>query len=179
MKFEEGCTDYDLSYYEVYIVSYKVWFLFWKSQFNEALVLLEELDEVFKRSYSVFRFLRSLLLLKLGKYDEAESVYDGKSIFELFDYVCLSFVKFMKHDFSGAKDLLEKRKIHEEGINDISIGVWLYELKWNDFNQKKISFSFNQNEDVTKSLKECVEMKKMIAKWYDKFLLGKVNLYIN
>ena len=52
------------------------------------------------------------------------------------------------------------------------IMFFFYEKKWNDFNQKKNSSSlFNQNEDITKLLKDCVEMKKIVVKMYDDFFL--------
>jgi len=175
LKFEEGCMNYDFSFYESDIVFHKVWFLYWKSQFNKALELLEQLDEAVKQMSDTFYFLESLLLLKLGKYDEAETVYDGRSIVDTNDDSILSFVKFMKCDFSGVKKLLEKWKVVNE-INNILDYVCLYEMKWNDFNRKKNSSSFNQNEDFIKSLKECVEMKKIIVKMYDDFFLHSYRL---
>ena len=97
-EFEEGCIKYDFSYYEHKIVFHKVWFLYWKLKFNEALDLLEELDEVFKQIYSEFYVLKSLLLLKLGKYDEAEYVYDGHFHFDdIHDNVCHSFIKAVSY----------------------------------------------------------------------------------
>ena len=171
-EFEEGCIKYDFSYYEHKIVFHKVWFLYWKLKFNEALDLLEELDEVVKHSYDIFKLLKSLLLIKLGKYDKAESVFDGHIHFDvIYDDVCLSFIKVMKHDFTGAKKFLEKWKLKND-VNKILDYVFFYEKKWNDFNQKKNSSSlFNQNEDISKLLKDCVEMKKIVVKMYDDFFL--------
>ena len=165
-KFEQECRKYDFSYYEPHLVFHKTWLLYWKSQFNEALELLEGLDEWIKLLFNSFYVFKSLLLLKLGKYDEAESVYDGRSDLNVFDSLSVSFVKFMKHDFSGAKELLESWKIN----NDIKIildYVCLYEIKWLDFNQKKNSSSLNQRHEVAKSSKECVEMKKILMEMYD------------
>ena len=169
-EFEERCIKYDFSYYKADIVFHEVWFLYRKSQFNEARDLLEKLDEFFKQSYNAFYILKSLLFLKLGKYDEAESVYNGKMHLYINDDVCLSFIKFMKNDFSGAKKFLEKWKVDND-INKILDYVCLYEIKWNDFNKKKNSSLFNQNEDIAKSLKKCVEMKKVVVKMYDMYFL--------
>ena len=168
-EFEERCIKYDFSYYEHKIVFYKVWFLYWKLEFNEALDLLEELDEVFKQIYSEFYVLKSLLLLKLRKYDEAESVFDGEISINIHENVCHSFIKVMKNDFTGAMKFLEKWKV-ENDVNKILDYVFFYEKKWNDFNQKKNSSLFN-HEDITKSLKDCVEMKKIVVKMYDDFFL--------
>ena len=71
-KFEQGCRKNDFSYYEPHLVLRKSWLLYWKSQFNEALVLLEELDEWKRVSIGEFYFFKSLLLLKLHKYNEAD-----------------------------------------------------------------------------------------------------------
>ena len=160
-KFEQECRKYDFSYYEPHLVLRKVWLLYQKSQFNEALELLEELDEWKQLSFGSFYIQKSLLLLKLSKYDEAESLFDDESDFDLFDSLSVSFVKFMKHDFSGAKEFLESWKIIVN-INNILDYVCLYEMKWFDFNQKKNSSSLNQRHEVASSLKECVEMKKII-----------------
>ena len=165
-KFEQECRKNDFSYYEPHLVFRKTWLLYQKSQFNEALELLEGLDEWIKLLFNSFYIKKSLLLLKLGKYDEAESVYDGRSDLIVLDSLSLSFVKFMKHDFSGAKEFLESWKIGI-GINIILDYVCLYEIKWLDFNQKKNSSSLNQRHEVAKSLKECVEMKKIIIEMYD------------
>ena len=166
-KFEQECRKNDFSYYEPHFVLHKVWLLYWKSQFNEALKLLEELDEWKKISFFIFYIQKSLLLLKLGKYDEAESVYNGfeKRNLDLLDSLSLSFVKFMKHDLPGAKELLKSWKM-VEGVRNILDYVCLYEIKWCDFNRKKNSSSLNQTHEVAKSLKE---MKKIIIEMYDDF----------
>ena len=171
-KFEQGCRKNDFSYYERLFVFRKVWLLYWKSQFIEALELLEELDEWNKHFYE-FYFFKSLLLLKLGKYDEAESVYDGKKL-DLLQSLSLSFTRFMKHDFSGAKELLESWKIGD-GISNILKCVCLYETKCWNFNQKTGSSPSNQREDIQKSLKECVEMKNVIIEMCDEVFLDKFN----
>ena len=116
-----------------------------------------------------------MLLFKLGKYDEAESVYNGfdKRNLDIFDSLSLSFVKFMKHDFSGAKELLKSWMI-DDVINKILVYVCLYEVKLCDFNQKKNSSSLNQRHEVASSLKECVEMKKIIIEMYDDFFRHKL-----
>ena len=116
--------------------------------------------------------LKSLLLLKLRKYDKAESVFDGRISINIHDDVCLSFIKVMKHDFTEAKKFLEKWKVDDD-VNKILDYVFFYEKKWNDFNQKKKNSSslFNQNEEITKSLKDCLEMKKIVVKMYDDFFL--------
>ena len=176
-KFEQECRKYDFSYYEPQLVFRKTWLLYQKSQFNEALVLLEELDEWKKVLFVNFYTQKSLLLLKLGNYDEAESVYDGKKL-DLLDSLSLSYVKFMKHDFSGAKKLLESWKI-DNGINNILCYVCLYEIKWFDFNQKKNSSSLNQRQEVAKSLKECVEMKKIIIEMYDDYFRCRLSFNLN
>ena len=165
-KFEQECRKYDFSFYEPHLVFRKSWLLYWKSQFNEALELLEDLDEWKKVPFGFFYLFKSLLLLKLGKYDEAESVYDGRSDLNVLDSLSLSFVKFMKHDFSGAKELLESWNIDNDILLDY---VCLYEIKWLDFNQKKNSSSLNQRHEVAKSLKECVEMKRTIIEMYDDY----------
>ena len=72
----------------------------------------------------------------------------------------------MKHDFSGAKELLESWNIDNDILLDY---VCLYEMKWFDFNQKKNSPSLNQRHEVASSLKECVEMKKIIIEMYDDY----------
>ena len=167
-KLEQESRRYDFSYYEPHLVIRKVWLLYWKSQFNEALELLEELDEWINLSFDFFYIQKLLLLLKLGKYGEAESVYDGRSKLNVFDSLSVSFVKFMKHDFSGAKEFLESWKIDND-INKILYYVCLYEMKWFDFNQKKNSPSLNQRHEVAKSLKECVETKKIIIEMYDDY----------
>ena len=134
---------------------------------------MEELDEDVKQKHSIFKLLKSLLLIKLGKYDKAESVFDGHIHFDvIYDDVCHSFIKVMKHDFTGAKKFLEKWKLKYD-VNKILDYVFFYEKKWNDFNQKKKNSSslFNQNEEITKSLKDCVEMKKIVVKMYDDFFL--------
>ena len=118
-----------------------------------------------KIPFGCFYLFKSLLLLKLGKYDEVESVYDGRKL-DLLDSLSLSFVKFMKHDFAGAKEFLESWKILI-GINNILDYVCLYEMKWCDFNQKKNSSSLR--DKVLKSLEECVEMKKAIIEKYDNY----------
>ena len=164
-KFEQECKRYDISYYKPHLVLRKVWLLYQKSQFNEALELLEGFDEWKKISFGSFYLFKSLLLLKLGKYDEVESVYDGRKL-DLLDSLSLSFVKFMKHDFPGAKEFLESWKILI-GINNILDYVCLYEMKWCDFNQKKNSSSLR--DKVLKSLEECVEMKKAIIEKYDNY----------
>ena len=167
-KFEQECRKYNFCYYKPYLVLRKSWLLYWKSQFNEALVLLEDMDEGEKKLFSTFYLFKSLMLLKLGKFVEAESVFDGESNFDLLESLSLSFVKFMKHDFSGAKELLESWKI-DIGINNILDYVCLYEMKWFDFSQKKNSSSLNQGHEVLKSLKECVEMKKIVIEMYDDY----------
>ena len=167
-KFEQESRRYDFSYYEPHLVFRKMWLLFWKSQFNEALVLLEELDEGKKKLFSTFYLFKSLMLLKLGKFVEAESLFDDVSNFDLLESLSLSFVKFMKHDFSGAKEFLESWKI-DNGIKNILDYVCLYEMKWLDFNQKKNSSSLNQRHEVASSLKECVEMKKIVIEMYDDY----------
>ena len=169
-KFEQECRKNDFSYYEPHFVFRKVWLLYWKSQFNEALKLLEELDEWKKISFFIFYIQKSLLLLKLEKYDEAESVYNGfeKRNLDLLDSLSLSFVKFMKHDLPGAKELLKSWKM-VEGVRNIFNYVCLYEIKWCDFNRKKNSSSLNQTHEVAKSSKECVEMKKIIIEYDDFF----------
>ena len=177
-KFEQECRKYDFSYYEPHLVLRKVWLLYQKSQFNEALELLEELDEWKQLSFGSFYIQKSLLLLKLGKYDEAESVYDGKIVSNLLSFLSLSFVKFMKHDFSGAKEFLESWKIIVN-INNILDYVCLYEMKWCDFNQKKNSSLLNQKYEVAKSLKECVEMKKIIIKMYDDLFRRRFSFILN
>ena len=155
-------------YYEPHLVLYKTWLLYWKSQFNEALELLEELDKWEKASFVEYLHLfKSLLLLKLDKYDEAESVYDGRKL-DLLHSLSLSFIKFMKHDLPGAKELLKSWKM-VEGVRNILDYVCLYEVKLCDFNQKKNSSSMNQRHEVSKSLKECVEMKTMIIEMYDDY----------
>ena len=164
-KFEQECRKNDFSYYELHLVLRKAWLLYQKSQFNEALVLLEELDEWKQLLFWSFYIRKSLLLLKLGKYDEAESVYDGISDLSI-QSLSLSFVKFMKHDFFGTKELLESWKM-VEGVRNILDYVCLYEIKWCDFNQKKNSSLLNQRHEVGKSLKECVEMKKIIIEMFD------------
>ena len=171
-KFEQECRKYDISYYEPHLVLRKLWLLYWKSQFNEALELLEDLEWK-KVPFGNFYLIKSLLLLKLGKYDEAESVCDGRSDLIVFDSLSLSFVKFMKHDFSGAKELLESWKINNV-IKNILDYVCLYEIKWLDFNQKKNSSSLNQGHEVAKSLKECVKMKKIIIEKYDDYFRHSV-----
>ena len=80
-KFEQECRKYDFSYYEPHLVLYKSWLLYQKSQFNEALVLLEDMDEGKKKLFNTFYLFKSLMLLKLGKFVEAESLFDGESIF--------------------------------------------------------------------------------------------------
>ena len=167
-KFEQECRNYDFSYYEPHLVLRKSWLLYWKSQFNEALVLLEELDEWKRVSFGEFYFFKSLLLLKLYKYNEAESVFNYRIDLDFLQYLSLSFIKFMKHDSPGAKELLESWKIVND-INNIFNYVCLYEMKWCDFNQKKNSSSLNQKYEVKKSLKECVEMKKIIMEMYDDY----------
>ena len=167
-KFEQECRKYDFSYYEPRLVFRKVWLLYQKSQFNEALELLEDLDEWKRLLFSNFYLFKSLLLLKLGKNDEAESVYDGISNLDSFDSLSLSYVKFMKHDLPGAKELLKSWKM-VEGVRNILDYVCLYEIKWCDFNQKKNSSSMNQRHEVSKSSKECVEMKTMIIEMYDDY----------
>ena len=156
MRLEEGCTKYDFSYYEPGIVSHKVWFLYWKSQFNEAFGLLERLGEAL-RPFDSFFLLKSLLLLKLKKYEEAESVFDGVEDSFSFSCLCLSFIKFLRNDFSGAMKNLEKYD-NDDAIEEILNYVYFYEIKWHNFNEKKSSSSIN--EESKKSLKECVEMKK-------------------
>ena len=44
-------------------------------------------------------------------------------------------------------------------------------MKWNDFHQKKSSSSFNQNEDIRKSLEDCVKFKKTVVKMFDDYIL--------
>ena len=167
-KFEQECRKYDFSYYEPHFVLRKVWLLYWKSQFNDVLELLEKWDEWKRLLFGVFYLFKSLLLLKLGKYNEAESVYDDKNDFDVLQSLSLSFVKFMKNDFSGAKEILESWKINDD-INNILDYVCLYKMKWYDFNQKKNSSSLNQRHEVAKSLKECVEMKEAIIEMYDNY----------
>ena len=130
-KFEQECRKNDFSYYEPHLVLRKSWLLYWKSQFNEALVLLEELDEWKRVSIGEFYFFKSLLLLKLHKYNEAESVFNYRIDLDLLQYLSLSFIKFMKHDLPGAKELLESWKIDND-INNIFNYVCLYEMKWCD-----------------------------------------------
>ena len=162
-KFEQECRKNDFSYYEPHFVLRKVWLLYHKSQFNEALVLLEGLNEWKKISFGCFYLFKSLLLLKLGKYDEAESVCYGRIVFHSLHSFSFSFVKFMKNDLPGAKELLQSWKIDID-INIILDYVCLYKIKWCDFNQKKNSSS---RHEVGKSLKECVEMKKIIIEMFD------------
>ena len=166
-KFEQECRKYDFSYYEPYLVLHKAWLLYQKSQFNKALELLEELAE-WKKDLFDFYFFKSLLLLKLGKYDEAETVCNGESDLDGFKFLSLSFVKYMKNDLPVARELLEIWKIDID-INNILDYVSLYEIKWCDFDQKKISSSMNQRHEVAKSLKECVEMKRFIIEMYDDY----------
>ena len=80
----------------------------------------------------------------------------------------------MKHDLSAAKDLLESCKYFIE-IKNILDWIYFYEMKLRDSNQKKSSPSMNQRQDLAKSLKECIEMKKMIIKMYDDFFLKRLN----
>ena len=172
-KFEQECRKNDFSYYQPLFVFRKVWLLYWKSQFNGALKLLEDLDEWNKNFYEFYIF-KSLLLFKLGKYDEAESVFDGINDLGILQYLSLSYVKFMKHDFSGAKELLESWKIDND-INNILKCVCLYETKCWNFNQKTGSSPLNQREDIQKSLKECVEIKNVIIEMCNEVFLDKFN----
>ena len=174
VKFENECKSYDSVYYESDIVFFKVWLLYWKLQYHDALELLDKLDN--KCGNSTFYVFKSLLLLKLWKFDEAESAFND---FGLLSYagsfhltVSLSFIKFMRHDLSGANKLL-RDWIEKENIETILNWIFLYGRKFNDFNEKKNSSL--SKDSINLSLGDCFEMKKTIVKMYDNlFLQGYV-----
>ncbi|XP_066931799.1 uncharacterized protein [Clytia hemisphaerica] len=128
--------------------------LYEKGNYNEALLACDELkrDIVFTDA-NVF-ILEALILIKLGKFNEAEVLLDD---FDQHNNIIIdisSYLKFRKHDFRAVENLLTDRE--DERQSNLLFLVKEY---------AKLHRQLENNKS-RELVEQCLEMKKYINKFF-------------